>query len=195
MRKRMDLMIDVMEALMELEPSVPFKLTIVGPPLTPQDQAYQQQLEYKVANKPKVSQSVQFLGHLPMAGIPAYYRRAFLHLNLSTTGSMDKTVMEALAAGCPVLTSNEAFRKTLSDFPQFIVTDEHPKAIARQILNLHKQRKTVDRQALRELVLGNHDLASYSTRIFEELRKIRNVQGTGESLRRAKKTSVCDRSV
>jgi glycosyltransferase involved in cell wall biosynthesis len=174
-RKRIDLMIDVMDALIEVEPSIPFRLVVIGAPLTSQDQAYQKQLEQKAAQS-KASNNIQFVGHVPITRLPAYYRTALLHLNLSLTGSMDKTVMEALAAGCPVLTSNEAFRETLSSFPNLLIKDDHPKAIAQQILGLHKKRETIDHEALRALVVGKHDLATYGIRILEELRRLKDVK-------------------
>lgn len=170
-RKRLDLLIDVMDALVGLDPATPFRLIIIGAPLTAQDQAYQEQLVEKAAQS-QASQRIQFVGHVSTACIPAYYRTAFLHLNLSLTGSMDKTVMESLAAGCPVLTGNEAFCEVLSDFPDFLVSNEDPKSIAQQIRNLYLQQGNIDRQALRSIVVGKHDLATYGLRILEEFRKI-----------------------
>jgi len=179
-RKRIDLMVEVMDALREIELSIPFRLVVIGAPLTSQDQMYQKTLEQKAAHS-KASQNIQFVGHVPIVHIPAHYRKAFLHLNLSITGSMDKTVMEALAAGCPVLTSNEAFRSSLSGFPEFLVNDDHPKAIAHRILELYRRRTTIDRNALRGIVVGKHDLATYGTRILEELQKLKDAQGIGKS--------------
>jgi glycosyltransferase involved in cell wall biosynthesis len=87
---------------------------------------------------------------------------------------MDKTVMEALAAGCPVLTSNEAFYNILHDFPQYIIKNNDIKAIAQQILSIYNDRNNVNRNTLRELIINKHDLATYPQRILEELRKIQN---------------------
>lgn len=171
-RKQVDRMVDVMEALAEIAPQIPFRLIIIGDALTSEDRIYQQQI-YTRLSKSVVAQQILFVGHIQMANIPVYYSGSFLHLNLSLTGSMDKTVMEALAAGCPVLTSNEAFHDILQDFPQYIIRNNDRKAIAQQILTIYNNQNNINRSALRDLVLNKHDLATYPQRILEELKKIK----------------------
>jgi glycosyltransferase involved in cell wall biosynthesis len=166
-------MVDVMEALAEIAPQINFRLIIIGEALTSEDRIYQQQI-YARLGKSSVARQISFVGHVPMANIPNYYNTSFLHLNLSLTGIMDKTVMEALAAGCPVLTSNEAFYNILHDFPQYIIKNNDIKAIAQQILSIYNDRNNVNRNTLRELIINKHDLATYPQRILEELRKIQN---------------------
>lgn len=173
-RKRLDLMIDVLSALVELDPSIPYRLVIIGAPLTPQDEAYYRQLREK-ASRLQGLHRVEFIDHIPHTEIPPYYRTTFLHLNLSQTGSMDKTVMEALAAGCPVLTSNEAFNEILKGFPEFLIRDEEPKAVAQQIHDIYLHSRHIDPATLRKLIVGKHDLATYGARILKEIREL-NVQ-------------------
>jgi glycosyltransferase involved in cell wall biosynthesis len=36
--------------------------------------------------------------------------KADLSISLGTTGSLDKTIVEAMASGCPVISCNDAFR-------------------------------------------------------------------------------------
>lgn len=171
LRKRVDLMIDVMDALNDLEPNIPFELVIIGGVLTPEDRLYQEQLIKKIAQS-KVPERIRLVGHVPLNNIPAYYRTAFLHLNLSLTGSMDKTVMEALAAGCPVLTSNEAFYEVLKDFPAFIVKNDHAELIAQQVSKLYHEQTTLNHHTLREIVVSKHDLPSYVGKIYHEIEQL-----------------------
>lgn len=173
-RKRIDLMLETLYALLKLDPSTHFRLIVIGGPLTDEDRIYFQNLMIR-ANELGISENIQFVGAVPFSNIPNYYHSVFLHLNLSLTGSMDKTVMEALAAGCPVLTSNEAFEDILKEYPQFIVRTEDPKVIASQILDLYRQYKTIDHNALRNLVFGKHDLDGYLSRIIAELEIIQNL--------------------
>jgi glycosyltransferase involved in cell wall biosynthesis len=172
-RKRIDLMVDVISALRELEPELPSEFVVIGGPLTDDDRVYVQQTMDKAARL-HLDECIRWVGFLPVNDIPDYYRTAFLHLNLSLTGSMDKTVMEALAAGCPVLTSNEAFRTLLKHHSDFLVQDENPKAIAQQILRIYRQYSDIDRCALRHLVVGKHDRATYVKRITDELRELQD---------------------
>jgi hypothetical protein len=66
-----------------------------------------------------------------------------------------------------VLTSNEAFFDVLVRFPEFIVRDERPAAVAEQIEHIHDRRARYDPFVLRALVEGHHDQRSYARRIIE----------------------------
>jgi glycosyltransferase involved in cell wall biosynthesis len=170
-RKRIGLLIEVMQHLRDLPDALPLRLRIIGTTITREDQYYEIELRDRVWRL-GLQERIEFVGFVPQPYIPTFYRNAFLHLNLSKTGSMDKTVVEALACGCPVLTSNEAFFDMLRDYAAFIVYDERPEAIARQVLELYGQRDRYDRQALRALVVGHHDVHAYVQRILANLQEI-----------------------
>ncbi len=85
---------------------------------------------------------------------------------------MDKTVLEAFACGCPVLTSNEAFHELLAAYPEFIIRDERPEAIAEQVLMLHANRDRYKPDDLRALILDKHDIHSYAEKILMQLHEI-----------------------
>jgi len=170
-RKRIELLIEVMQYLRDLPGGSPLRLRIIGATITREDQYYEIELRERVWRL-GLQDRVEFVGFVPQSYIPVYYRRAFLHLNVSETGSMDKTVVEALACGCPVLTSNEAFLGMLQGYPEFIVHDKRPEAIARQVLKLYARRDQYDRMALRALVVGRHDVHSYVQKVLANLEEI-----------------------
>lgn len=170
-RKRIELLLSVMDVVRRRAPDNPLRLKIVGPMLTPDDLEYDAELRAQMWRL-GLQDRLEFVGFVPQEYIPSYYRSAFLHLNLSQTGSMDKTVVEALACGCPVLTSNEALFQMLRDYPEFTVPDDCPEAIARQILELYQRQGQYDRQALRSLVMGQHDLGTYVQQVMMNLREI-----------------------
>jgi len=170
-RKRIELLIETAARLNERGKLKDPQMKIVGPLLTPDDILYDHKMHamlYDVG----VQNHVRMLGYVPMEFSPPFYETAFLHLNLSQTGSMDKTVMEALACGCPVLTSNEAFVDLLSDFPEFTVRDERPDAIAEQIEQIYSRREVYRPEDLRALVVGKHDLATYPQRVLNVIRPL-----------------------
>ncbi|HEY4493186.1 MAG TPA: glycosyltransferase [Candidatus Paceibacterota bacterium] len=76
-----------------------YELVIAGAPITKQDYEYKEHLTGKAT----------FLGPVLYKNLPDLYRRASLFVNMSTTGSIDKAVLEALACDTPVKTTNEAF--------------------------------------------------------------------------------------
>ncbi len=165
-RKHIDLLIQVAEAMRKRQMIPSPRLRIVGPTLTLDDLDYDREARSMVWEL-GLEGLVDMAGFIPHDRIPALYETAFLHLNLSRTGSMDKTVLEALSAGCPVLTSNEAFFDVLVRFPEFIVRDERPAAVAEQIEHIHDRRARYDPFVLRALVEGHHDQRSYARRIIE----------------------------
>jgi glycosyltransferase involved in cell wall biosynthesis len=161
-RKRIDLLLSVMEHLR----ADGLRLKIIGAPLTDDDRHYEAELRGRVARD---SLPVEFLGFAPLESIPPFYDSTALHLNVSQTNSMDKAVLEALACGCPVLTSNPAFRSLLADYPQLVIHDDRPGAIAEQVRAALAHRADLAPERMRALVVGHHDLRSYADRVMEHL--------------------------
>lgn len=170
-RKHISLLLEVMDAIRKIASDVPIRLRVVGPLLTQDDLAYDAELRNQMCAL-GLQGRVEFVGFVPQKYIPPLYRSAFLHINVSRTGSMDKTVVEALACGCPVLTTNEAFFDLLKEYPEFIIRDEQPCAIAEQVLQLYERSGQYDPAILRSLVVGKHDLKSYTEKIMANLQEI-----------------------
>ncbi|HXD17280.1 MAG TPA: glycosyltransferase family 4 protein [Vicinamibacterales bacterium] len=170
-RKRVDLMLDALAWLKAHAPQHPFRLRIIGPTLTRDDERYAAELQQKVADD-GLRDAVTFEGPLPVAELPRIYDSSFLHLNLSETGSMDKAILESLASGCPTLTSNEAAFAVLRDFPGLQVRQRDAEAIGAQIRRLYEERDAFSPAALRQLVEGRHDLNSYADRVCSILAEL-----------------------
>jgi len=58
---------------------------------------------------------VEFLGGVPDREMLEYYRNSDLLVNLTPAGSFDKALLEAMASGCLVLTSNDSFLNILGN--------------------------------------------------------------------------------
>lgn len=63
---------------------------------------------------------VRFLGALSQAQLRDEYRRAAYLIHRSETGSLDKVVLEALACGLPVETSNPALKALEHKRPEYV---------------------------------------------------------------------------
>jgi len=163
-RKRVDLMLETLAWLKTHAPEHPFKLRIIGPTLTRDDERYAAELEQMVSSA-GLRDLVTFEGPLPVAALPEIYASSFLHLNLSETGSMDKAILESLASGCLTLTSSEAAFTVLGGFPDLQVRQRTPEAIGAQIRRVYEDRHAFNAAALRQLVEGRHDLNSYADRV------------------------------
>lgn len=84
-------------------------LKIIGNPLNNKDKTYYNKLK-KLISANNLQQCIGLKKAVPYKQIEKEYVQADYFLNFSSTGSIDKTVIEALAAGCIPITTNEAFR-------------------------------------------------------------------------------------
>jgi glycosyltransferase involved in cell wall biosynthesis len=146
-------------------------LDLIGPTLTKMDVQYLTKV-YEATESYKLCQEVSYQGHVAISAIPALYSEYFLHLNLSATNSMDKTVLEALACGCPVLTSNPAFKSLLEGYPEMFIDSLDHDLVASRILEIYRKRMSYDPMKLRSLIVGAHDLVSYAGKIHDQLKQI-----------------------
>jgi glycosyltransferase involved in cell wall biosynthesis len=87
-----------------------FTVTFVGSPAKGSDLAYFDKVKSLVA-KYDLGDIVSFVGDIRPTDMPAIYAAADLSVNLTPTGGLDKAVLESMAAGVPVLTSNTAFKE------------------------------------------------------------------------------------
>jgi glycosyltransferase involved in cell wall biosynthesis len=133
-------------------------LVIIGPADEKGKGAYAGMLKKLVSDK-GLKNGVQFLGALPPERIPGIIASKDVLVNLSDTGSLDKSVLEAMAAGIWVLTSNEAFGPIL---PEACITRNDPAEIASKIEAL--AGRAAD-PALRRHVEKEHSLPALIARI------------------------------
>lgn len=170
-RKRITLLIDVMHELKSRFDQRELRLQIVGPTLTDDDRDYCQEICRQIRQY-GLQDDVDLVGPVHQSQIPGLYRDAFLHLNVSQTGSLDKTILESLACGCPVISSNEACFEVLQEYPECIVRDDRPESIARQVLDVQQNAARYDTTSLRHLLVGRHDIDSYVQKLHHELQEL-----------------------
>src|SRR3989344_2088942 len=133
-------------------------LTIIGEAGLAAHQVYFENLRAMV-KKMGLEKNVWFLGSAPHLEIPYHLQQSDIFINLSGTGSLDKAVLEAMACGCLVLTSNEAFKRILPG--QLMAQKNDPQALAKRIEALIKLpilEADRIRQQLRQEVTVNHNL-------------------------------------
>ena len=90
---------------------------------------------------------------------PAIYHAHDLYVNLTPRGSMDKTVLEAVACGIPTLVVNDSFADTVA--PSSIARGETPEELAQSIVALTLLSPSVQKAqttTAREHVVNTHSL-------------------------------------
>jgi len=144
------------------------KADIIGGPGLKEQQVYLDSLKEMVVAM-KLQGMVSFLGAISNVETVGHYQDADLFVNLSHTGSVDKAVLEAMACGNLVLTSNEAFASILG--PDFIVLPNNPRKLAEKIewvMKLPDEQKKTIREKLRAEVVNHHDLNNLAKKIVEQ---------------------------
>ncbi len=143
------------------------ELTIIGDIGLKKQAIYLNNLKQMVT-KMQLQPYVKFLGAIPNIDIPAYLQQANLFINLSGTGSLDKAVLEAMASGCLVLTSNVAFKSFLPQ--ELIIQRSRPYLLVEKIKYLMHLRPSAYRQLtydLRQTIVDLHNLDNLAHNIVK----------------------------
>ncbi|MDO8594568.1 MAG: glycosyltransferase family 4 protein [bacterium] len=133
------------------------KLSVIGEPITAVDRAYQKELK-------AMAPDVHF-GSFPYGTVFASDRGYTVFVHASRTGSLDKAVLEALAAELPVFTSSETFSEAIPGVRKFKADD--PKDLAEKILDTFERGEIVYNEAGREWVRKNHSLDKLIPKILD----------------------------
>lgn len=146
------------------------ELSIIGDAGLKMHQSYFVSLQQMV-EKMNLSSKIKFLGSKPNSDIPQLLQQSDLFINFSGTGSLDKAVLEAMASGCIVLTSNEAFKEILPQ--ELMVVKDNPKALAEKIkfvMQMSAEEKNQLRERLRQEVVESHNLENLVKKIVEQFK-------------------------
>ena len=159
--KNYEIMINAAEILKNKDFN--FEIKIAGAPILESDTIYFEKLKEKIQEK-KLDDIVEFVGPIPNKYIAEFYQSGDLFINLSDTGSLDKAVLEAMACGLKILTSNEAFKDILKEDN---IADKNPENIAFKIINLASSEK---KYSLVEYTAKNHGLDNLAEKIIKQFR-------------------------
>ena len=138
-----------------------FEIRVVGAPILESDKIYFEKLKNLIKEK-KLDGIVEFVGPISNKYIAEFYQSGNLFINLSDTGSLDKAVLEAMACGLKILTSNEAFKDIL---PEENFTKNEPKAVAEKIENLAKS-PNMNKDKFIDYVSANHGIDNLVKKII-----------------------------
>lgn len=152
-----------------------FSLTIVGNP-TPgksDELEYYEKIKKTVADL-GLSTEVEFRPAVPNYQAPIVYNEHDLFVNLTVTGSFDKTTLEAMACELPVAVANKAFKEI---FPhdldrKLMFNPGDPTDLAEKIKDIMIAGETERRaigQRMRELIIAKHNLQQLIEKIVKLL--------------------------
>ncbi len=153
-------------------------LTILGEPTPgkPIETAYYEEIK-KLATDLGIFDRVKFLSSVPNYATPGIYNQYDLFINLTDTGSFDKSTLEAMACGLPAIVSNKAF---LDIFPENLVgqlmfEENNYKDLAGKITAfIKKPLVEVGKisETMRALIVEKHSLATLVIRLADCLKSV-----------------------
>lgn len=153
--KHIDLIIRSVHKLIDAGTHI--ELTIVGDGVTPQDAAYVIEVK-KLVQELGIQSSVHFIGSVSPSEILPYLQRADFFINMSTTGSLDKALLEAMACEVVTVSSNEAFKDLLSPYGLFIQHATVEESVAVLERALASDARAIG-TSLRAHILATHSLS------------------------------------
>ena len=153
-----------------------FKVLIIGSPGSSlADREYELRLK-KISSDLLSKNKIEFKSAVSNHQTPEVYNSSGIFVNLTPTGSLDKTILEAMACGTVVLVSNKAFINLFNkeamekcmfaegNFLDLAVKIEH-------LLSLPASQKTELGRQSRDIVIRHHSLAG----LIDQLTELANV--------------------
>jgi len=128
--KQSDLLLYMLREIKSRMPDVPWKLIIIGT-------VYQPENFQNLIDELDCRENVELTGYLPSVRIHDYFRNAFCHVLPSRLEGFGNTPLEAMAMGCPVVSSDcTAIPEVVGDAGILVPADD-PKAFANGVMELY----------------------------------------------------------
>jgi glycosyltransferase involved in cell wall biosynthesis len=153
--KNIDLMIRLAAGL--TKDGLDLTLLVAGDSGIASDKVYQRKLS-QIVKDLGINENVKFLGPIANKLTPAIYQRADLFLNFSDTGSLDKSVLEAMSCGTPVLVTNEAFAEILPAISENMFASKDLDELTNKAKKLLSSGAGTVSAEERDYVVKNHNL-------------------------------------
>ncbi len=113
-----------------------FTLTFIGSPIMKDDGGYSKKVHDLVATY-NLNGIVKFVGDVNIADIPKQISLMDVSINLTPTGGLDKVVLESMAGGVPVITSNLAFKEYFGTYADRLTFERgNAEELANKIMDL-----------------------------------------------------------
>lgn len=149
------------------------KLNIIGGAGLRSQEVYLKKLKQIVVNK-GLNDIIEFSGPVANHDILSFLQESDMYINTSHTGSLDKTILEAMAVGLSSLTCNEALNEVFGEYRERLM---FPKKDSKEfvdkieiIMKMDKTERERLGRGLREIVIKEHNLSEFIKKIVSELR-------------------------
>ncbi len=141
------------------------QFSIIGSTITSEDNVYKQTL-IQLIHEVRLEKVVHWVGAMPPEKLFIEYSNHDIFIHTSKTGSIDKVVLEALAAGLHVITSSKAYESFVNFVERFPANDSEKLAecIEKSVEIGIIKPSIIER---REFVKTNHNLSNLIEKIIK----------------------------
>lgn len=156
--KKVEILIEAVKILDEKD--IGFELLIVGSPVSEKDKIYYEMLK-SISKNLILKNKIVFKSSVSNYKTPELYNSSIVFVNLTPTGSFDKTILEAMSCGLPVLVSNKTIEDMMPrEYKDWVIFKEGDvndlaKKISVYIVLSNKYDIT---SLMRKLVIERHSL-------------------------------------
>jgi glycosyltransferase involved in cell wall biosynthesis len=147
--------------------NVDFVLDIVGDPINPEDVEYLESLKKKAENL-ITKNKVNFLRAVSQEKVVELYQTHEIFVNLTPSGSMDKTILEAMSCGSLPVVSNEYYK----DMKPVIFTGISSQDVAQNLDVILTKEPNTETASLRQYVVENHGLNALIGKLVKEIKNV-----------------------
>lgn len=148
------------------------KLNIIGGVGIVSQEDYLNKLKNLVTSK-RLDNVVEFVGPVANSNILQFLQESDLYINTSHTGSLDKTILEAMSVEVPILTCNEALKEVLGEYTdRLMCSSKDSRCFAERVEDIMKMssaEKVVLGQNLRKIVIVDHSLNNFVKKIIQPI--------------------------
>jgi glycosyltransferase involved in cell wall biosynthesis len=162
--KKPDLLVEALNLLNK--EGIDFKSLIVGEPL-PKDKKYYEDIKNKISEY-RLGDKIKLMGAIKNSETIDLYNKYEIFVNLTPSGSMDKTIFEAMACEMLVLISNKSLEEKINNkliFKENNFNDLEGKLKDALILSATEKERLG--KELRGYTIKEHDLALLVNKICD----------------------------
>ena len=151
------------------------RLAIIGSPLCNDGTRYRDEL-ILLSKEQRMQHKIDFIDEVPNTMLTDELKKYSHFINLSTTGSMDKAILEAMSMGLITITNNIAFledmRSYSSELLESFIDSDDEKVIADKMLSISKwsvNKRRMHRSIQRDYVRDCHSIDTLPDRLFKAI--------------------------
>lgn len=157
-------------ALILKDKSINFGIEIIGRPIMSPDFPYFESLKL-LKGKLNLGDVIRFIGFVPHNKIADYYKKSDIVVGMTPKGGIDKSLLEAMASGTLILTSNEEMARYLGEYNKELIFDYgEPADLAEKltrVIDWPANKKSEASVFLSDSVEKFHDLENLIEKIIK----------------------------